>query len=321
MPTEYALRNRVHELTKEQCEYIVRTLHFLPRTAHDWTTSVPYYYLDSSAEEILPIPVERGGHHCQDWWDYMEDVADEWQCNRWDTGWNRSHLNMRESMPPKQEYYRNTIRLFCHRPPYRTDEHLPVYGVTEDMNTVWYHYQTTTALNTPTIDHVIADFVEHCVRPLALFVPTAMSLYNIGYKKADEIPCCSFIGKGLSSVTDVWREIGGTISEYEMPDSMPWWVHFRIWELPSETYHNYMMALNSLINRARHEWLEDYEEWIKDIPIIDKDADYLENSYKYNHFIRSYEPKEEDEDEDEDEDIKNSHVICGENHEPIPVEE
>ena len=318
MITERDLRKRIDILTKEQCEYIVKTLRFIPYSVQDWTTSVPYYYLDSDAEEIIPIPVGRGGHDCQPWWDYMEDVADEWQRERFDTGYGRPPLSMHDSMPPTQKYLRNTVRAFCHRPKFKTTEPLPEFGMDKDPQTAWFHYQTRTALNTPTMDHVIEDFVEYCMRPLALLIPDAMKLYIMGEKQPDELPCGSFIGKGMSSVIELWKMLGGSVDEYEMPDSMPWWCHLRVWTMPNDWYEKYVHAINYLINRALRDWRMDYLSWVKDMPDFDSEPDFLEAMYRFNHFVRAYEPKDEDEDEEENE--EEPHVILGEDHKPIPAE-
>lgn len=256
MYTLHNLKNRVKELTKVQCKYLIENLKMIPYDATTWVAGVPYVQIDPGDFPIYPYEVEMYDGRvarCEAVDDYIIRQWENTLQYRTDPSYGWSNYLM-------QETFVRGYRLPWNISP--TD-----YRSWRPDNT--YSYEIYQYINE---DHcvgmepltsVLSEFIDACIMPLSVFHPSALSLYGCGEVKSTAAPRGGYQGAGIREIECIWNEIGGSVDYNSSPQCFPFGMTLRQWKMPDELAKNYIEACWHVVERVRNEWPKDYEKWVK----------------------------------------------------------
>lgn len=262
------IKHRVAELTKEQCEFLVRTLEYVPCSITIVTGGIPYVigaYDDDEEEfdEFKPYVYEEG----EDVVDYVTRMAEE-MCV--------SHPE--DITKLTWQYYRATsTRWSGYKIPW--DKHFNDYEKWH-TNTCWdFEYMDyknkSTAIGMETETQCASYMLTHCILPLSIIAPHMLKLY-MSNADVNGVPRLGFHGIGISEFERFWRdELGGSIDTKCTGDLFPTSAHIDTWELDEKEAKQILEFMRAVAKRATEEWPEDYKLWL--LPIDDEDDEEEED--------------------------------------------
>lgn len=275
---------RVRNLTKEQCEYLIRELEFVPTDITLVTGGIPYVigrYDDESDEfdEFAPYPYEDN----EDVVDYVARMAEEMCIDRAD----------QITQLPWQWYRATSTRYAGYKLPW--GEHTSEPWMTRYCYASDYrqYKNESTAIGMETQTQCANYMLRHCILPLTVIAPHMLEeLYVCRYRNEHGVPRTDFCGIGIDEFERLWTvELGGTVDHHWSGDLFPWNVYIRNWKMSEEQAKQILEFMHAVDKHARDTWPEDYDKWLLPIPEETDDED------------------EEDEDEiedDEDEEVTES---------------
>ena len=282
--TNRYIMKRVRAMSKEQCEFLIRHLKYIPYELKICKAHVPYIIGawdedEEDYDEFAPYQYDDN----EDIIDYVSRMVSE-QCL--DT--NRS-----EVIDLCWQWYRCTsVRMRTYKLPW---DKRTLYSPTDDGYKQWtlqhasdcdyYQYKNRgTAIGMETYTQTIDPIIMSGMLPLALVDDNCLDLYACSPVK-NGVPCTGFVGKGITTIEDLWRELGGYIDYVEDSDVFPWTCAVSIWRLPNDISESLFNFCKEVRERAAHEWPEDFKQWITPEP---EDDD------------------EEEEDDEEDDDVEDA---------------
>lgn len=275
--TDEYINNRVANLTKGQCRYVLQNLQFIPVDVEIFTTHVPYVLKDEYSMKPFCYDISEYDN-TEDMEDYIKRLAEEYILPENVSDWSF-------------QYYRATSLRSWGRRLFFTEKDFTQPAWNDPWISHKHHafMNNSTAIGMETMTETIREYINTALLPLCILNDEALQeyacspLHEDGYPKYNDV-----VGKGIETVRHLWEKIGGTWFEAGEGHLFPHSMYFYRLELTIEQREAFFKFFKALAERALAEWPEEYDEWVKD------------NVFEAYH--KSYGSDSWDDDEDEDED-------------------
>lgn len=290
MPTSFSLNRRARSLTEEQAKYIVQNLKWIPVRAEAWKMHVPYllqprYNGDICVDEVV-IPYKVSKYNTR----FVSEDIDDYML-RTVAEYAEANDIPRHKLEDIYVNYAGTggIRVsgYAVNWPYEKVQY------SRDTSSTQFMCNNTNIPNNYA-DQVFADFYQFVVAPLAMFVPEALYHYSLGEVGPSGVPRrWVFIGRDTSSITEIWKEIGGTVEYYNACGLLPNDPEFYLFRMDKDLAQDYQWAVYNMSYEWRYK-MEQWKEEAKNLP----DTCFTDRE----SIIKGIVDDEDDEEEEEEDD-------------------